>query len=201
MEPIVEPSDVVSFWFGPRDAEGLAQEAHTQRWFRKDAAFDAEIRARFEPTYHAIMAGEKEGWLAQAEARLAYVLVLDQFSRNMFRGEGRSFAGDSKALQAARAGIECGHDRELTWQQRLFLYMPFMHSEELSDQDRLIELLSNVRENGARAQDAIRGTLDYAQRHRDIIARFGRFPHRNELLGRVSTEEEVAFLKTPGSSF
>jgi uncharacterized protein (DUF924 family) len=198
----MEPTDVLSFWFGPLDGHGLAQDAFAQRWWRKDAAFDAEIRTSFLATWDAIMRDQREAWLDTAHGRLAYVIVLDQFSRNMYRGDASSFDGDIRALDAAREGIDRRHDRELHGHERLFLYMPFMHSELLADQDRCVALLTQFRDE---SEGALRGTLEYnigfAHQHRDIIARFGRFPHRNAVLERTSSAEEILFLQTPGSSF
>jgi uncharacterized protein (DUF924 family) len=173
--------DVLAFWF-----------ADSKRWWKKDPAFDAEIRERFGALHSAIEADECEDWLQSARGALAYVVVLDQFSRNMFRGSARMFASDERALRAAKAAIDDGHDQTLGDAERGFLYMPFMHSEALADQDRCVELFA--------ASDAP-GNLKFAEQHRDIIRRFGRFPHRNELLGRESTDEEREFLTQPGSSF
>jgi uncharacterized protein (DUF924 family) len=172
--------DVLAFWF-----------ADPARWWKKDPAFDAEIRARFIPLHEAIDRGEREDWLDTARSALAYVIVLDQFSRNMFRGTARSFASDPRALAAARRGVDRGDDRTLSDDERVFLYMPFMHSEWLDDQDRSCALFLASRHDQAR----------FAEMHRNIIRRFGRFPHRNAILGRTSTPEEDAFLKQPGSSF
>jgi uncharacterized protein (DUF924 family) len=172
--------DVLSFWF-----------ADASRWFKKDRAFDAEIRERFGALHEALERGEHEAWLDSPRGALAYVIVLDQFSRNMFRGTARSFASDARALKAACAALDRGFDRELSPPERGFLYMPLMHSEALADQERCVELF---RPEGAER-------LRYAEMHRDIVRRFGRFPHRNEILGRPSTPEEIEFLKQPGSSF
>ena len=172
--------DVLAFWF-----------ADPARWWKKDPAFDAQVRERFLALHEAIERGEYEDWLATPRGALAYVVVLDQFSRNMFRGTGRSFASDARARAAARGAVDRGDDRALSVDERSFLYMPFMHSEDLSDQDRSCALFAASRPDQAR----------YAEMHRDIVRRFGRFPHRNALLGRASTSEEEEFLKQPGSSF
>lgn len=173
--------EVLEFWF-----------ADPARWWKKDPAFDAEIRDRFGALHAAIERDEHEAWRRTARGALAYVIVLDQFSRNMFRGTARMFASDARALDAARAAIAGGLDRELSDDERGFLCMPFMHSEQLADQERSMELF------GAFAAPS---QLKFAEQHRDIVKRFGRFPHRNELLGRASTPEEIAFLAQPGSSF
>jgi uncharacterized protein (DUF924 family) len=203
MTPIDEEGEeVLRFWFGELDREGRAAPEAKARWWRKDAAFDQLIRDRFGPLHDAVMAGERDRWLATPRGRLAAIIVLDQFSRNMFRGSGRMHAGDARALALAREGVGLGVDRQLAHDERGLFYMPFMHSESLADQDRCVELFSSWRdelEGPLRAQVA--GLLTYAEKHRDIVRRFGRFPHRNALLGRQSTPEENEFLNQPGSSF
>jgi uncharacterized protein (DUF924 family) len=160
------------------------------RWWKKDPAFDAEIRGRFLALHEAIQGGDCLDWLDMARRTLAYVIVLDQFSRNMFRGSARMYEGDARALAAARRALDGTFDRELSRDERMFLYMPFMHSEDVADQDRCVNLFSSLHE-----------WYRYAEEHRDVIRRFGRFPHRNVLLGRPSTPEELEFLKEPGSAF
>jgi uncharacterized protein (DUF924 family) len=171
--------EVLAFWFADPD-----------RWWKKDATLDAEIRGRFLDLHDAIQSGERQDWLDTPRQTLAYVIVLDQFSRNMFRGSARMFEGDARALAAARQALDCNFDRELSRNERMFLYMPFMHSEDIADQERSVKLFSSLHE-----------WLRYAEEHREIILRFGRFPHRNALLGRPSTSEELEFLKQPGSAF
>jgi uncharacterized protein (DUF924 family) len=178
--PLPTSEDVLAFWF-----------ADPARWWKKDPAFDAEVRERFLALHEVIDRGDREDWLETARGALAFVVVLDQFSRNMFRGTARSFASDARARMAARRAVERGDDQALTDDQRPFLYMPLMHSEDLADQDRCCALFAAARSD----------QLRYAESHRDIIRRFGRFPHRNALLGRASTPEEEGFLKQPGSSF
>jgi uncharacterized protein (DUF924 family) len=175
------PDDVLAFWF-----------ADPARWWRKDPAFDAEIRTRFHDLHRAVAAGAREDWRATPRGALAYVVVLDQFSRNMFRDTAGMFASDAQAVAAARAAVDRGDDRALADTERMFLYMPLMHSEDLADQDRCVDLFRAL----GRSYE-----LNYAEQHRDIVRRFGRFPHRNQLLGRASTPDEVEFLKQPGSSF
>lgn len=193
---------ILSFWFGSLDADGKADPTHAARWWRKDDAFDREIRERFEATWQTTVTGEHESWLATPEGRLAYVIVLDQFPRNMFRGSAQAFASDARALATARQGVELGHDRKLHGEQRAFLYMPFMHSEALADQERCVELFRAFRdESSGSLRDTLDYNLEFAERHRVIVAQWGHFPHRNALLGRASTPEELAFLNTEGSSF
>lgn len=200
MTPTFE--DVLTFWLGPLDGDGLAQPDQVAMWWRKDDALDATIRARFGGLWSELMRDGHEDWRAAPRSLLAYVLVLDQLSRNMFRGKAQMFAGDGKALAAAKEALERGDDRRLVGHERLFLYMPFMHSERLSDQERCVELFTRFRDE---SQGALRAALDenlkFAIAHRDIVAQWGRFPHRNQLLDRTSTSEELAFLTRPGSSF
>jgi uncharacterized protein (DUF924 family) len=178
--PPATSEDVLAFWF-----------TDPTRWWKKDPAFDAEIRERFLALHEALDRGEHEDWLETPRGALAYVVVLDQFSRNMFRGTARSFASDARARAAARRAIERADDRAFSDDEKSFLYMPLMHSEDLADQDRCHALFAASRPDKAR----------FAEQHRDIIRRFGRFPHRNALLGRTSTPEEAEFLAQPGSSF
>lgn len=194
--------DILLFWFGQLGDDGRADEAHAARFWRKDAEFDEEIRRRFGATYDAVRRGEHDDFLESARGRLAYVIVLDQFARNMFRGSARSFEADAQALRAAREGVERGHDRQLRGEERVFLYMPFMHSESLADQERCIELFRAFRdESSGKLREALDNNVGFAIRHRDIIQQWGRFPHRNALLGRASTADELAFLQQPNSSF
>jgi uncharacterized protein (DUF924 family) len=176
---LATPAQVLEFWFS----------AEPKKWFSKDDAFDAAIRERFLPTYEAAAAGRLADWEATPEGGLALVIVLDQFSRNMFRGSPRTFAADALALAVAKRGIAQGFDRELGLPRRSFFYLPFMHSEKLADQERCMAL---AREAGDE------NTLKYAELHADLIRRFGRFPHRNAALGRATKPEEQAFLDAGG---
>ena len=194
--------EVLDFWFGPADGPEHGQTREV--WFCKDAAFDAEIGRRFGPLIEAaLLAGEADitlDWITQplqAEPALARLIVLDQFTRNHFRGTARAFAGDAQALHIARALVASGRDRALTGVQRQFAYLPFEHAEDLSHQRTCMQLFQQL----AQDEPALAGLVDWAQRHLDIVARFGRFPHRNALLGRPSSDEELAFLQTPGSGF
>ena len=177
-------SDVLGFWFGP----GMAE-----RWFANDPAFDAEVKARLGPAAEAAARGELDAWAGTPEGALALVLLLDQVPRNLYRGDSRAFDGDAAARAVTRRAIEAGFDRELDQVRRLFLYLPLEHSETLADQEDCCRLIEELTDNPNWA--------DYARQHRDIIARFGRFPHRNAALGRTSTAEEEGFLKEPNSSF
>jgi uncharacterized protein (DUF924 family) len=184
--------DVLLFWFGPPEARGRRDK----RWFDKDEAFDRECRARFLGLHEQAAAGALAGWTGEPQACLALILLLDQFPRNMFRATPRAFATDALALQAARHAVAAGHDKALRPVERMFVYLPFEHSERIADQLTACELTKPL-EAFAETADAHR----YAVAHLRIIERFGRFPHRNAILGRESTPEEIAFLKEPGSSF
>jgi uncharacterized protein (DUF924 family) len=197
-----EIDEVLSFWFGELDELGQAGEEQQKRWFTKDAAFDDEIRRRFGGLHGAVAGGEREAWLSSARGRLAYVIVLDQFSRNMFRDTAQMFACDARVRDVAVEGIDAGLDRQLGVAERTFLYMPLMHSEALADQERCVALFASWQnEAPPEARGWIGYSLTFAEAHRDIVARFGLFPHRDAALGRESSEEELAFLTQPGSSF
>jgi uncharacterized protein (DUF924 family) len=191
MAALAAAREVLDFWFLP--AGGYRSE-----WFRKDDRFDASIRARFGDAVDAALAGEASATATDEEA-LARILLLDQFTRNIFRGTPRAFAGDAQALRIAEALVTAGRDKNLTPWQRWFAYLPFEHSESLLQQERSVALFTAL----AREQQTadFDNALDYALRHREVIERFGRFPHRNAILGRISTAEEIEFLKQPGSSF
>jgi uncharacterized protein (DUF924 family) len=188
----------LEFWFGPPDSPD--HRAPRPIWFQKSEAFDTEVRTRFGGLIDAALAGEHDGWLTrpvQPLPALALVIVLDQFNRNAFRGTARAFAGEPGALRAARALVASGADRALTGVQRQFAYLPFEHAEDLAHQRTSVQLFRQL----GRDEPALADLERWAQRHLDIIARFGRFPHRNAALGRTSTDEELAFLQEPGSGF
>ncbi len=194
----ITPADVLDFWFGTPADPGYAQPR--EQWFRKDEAFDQQVAARFGTLLEQALRGGTDGWVApplQPLQALARVIVLDQFTRNAFRGSARAFAGDAMALQTARALVAAGLDRGLTGVQRQFVYLPFEHAEDLAHQRTSLQLFEQL----GRDEPALAGLLEWARRHHDIVARFGRFPHRNAVLGRASTDEEAAFLLTPGSGF
>lgn len=193
---------VLTFWFGDLDGQGRADEAHAGRWWKKDAAFDRKVRERFGDLHEAILHGEHDAWLDSPRGRLAYIIVLDQFSRNMFRDTGEMFAYDDLALRVAVEGIERGMERALAHDERSFYYLPLMHDENLDTQERCVDLFAAWRDElEGELRSRVEYSLDFAVRHRDIVRRFGRFPHRNALLGRASTPEELEFLTKPGSSF
>jgi uncharacterized protein (DUF924 family) len=176
---IASPQSVLAFW----------REAGPEKWFKKDQTFDDAIRTRFLETYEAAAAGRLSDWEQTAEGALALVILLDQFPRNMFRGDARSFAADPLARAVAERALARGYDRNMPIGDRQFFYLPFEHSESMPDQDKCCALF-------AATGDA--NLLKWAQLHADIIRRFGRFPHRNAVLGRTTTPEEQAFLDADG---
>ncbi|MFC7420901.1 DUF924 family protein [Iodobacter arcticus] len=185
----MNPDDVLSFWFG----EQLDIRAE---WFRKDAEFDAQISTKFLATVEAAAQGELNHWLETPHHGLAYIILLDQFPRNIFRNSARSFAYDHLALQAAKSMIHAGLNTELQALEQLFIYLPLEHSENLADQELTLSLMSQWQN-----EPQLQGFYDYAVKHHAVIQRFGRFPHRNALLGRSSTVEELSHLALPGSGF
>ncbi len=196
MEEAAAPTcAVLDFWFLPPDHAGHG--AYRPEWFRKDDAFDVAIRGRFGAAVEAALSGTS-GEEAD-EALLARILLLDQFTRNIFRGTPRAFAGDAQALQIAESLVATGRDKNLSPWQRWFVYLPFEHGESVLDQERSVALFAGLRRE--MQHEAFDSAYDYALRHREVIARFGRFPHRNAILGRESTPGEIEFLKQPGSSF
>lgn len=190
-----DPPSVLDFWFGTEDGDGFGTARAV--WFKKDAAFDAEIATRFGPAIEQALRGELDTWAATPRGALARILLLDQFTRNAFRGDRRAFAGDAQALTAASALVGARFDEGLPPFMRAFAYMPFEHAEGLATQDEAVRLFTRLVASTPELQDM----LDYAHRHRAVIERFGRFPGRNAALGRQSTTEELDFLAEPGSSF
>jgi len=185
---------VLDFWFGPID------ETRTV-WFRQSDAFDAEIAQRFGALVEAALRSELSAWQATPQGSLATLLLLDQFTRNIFRGTPRAFAGDAQALALARQLVAAGQDQALPPLRRWFAYLPFEHAEDLAQQDEGVRLFSALAAESPAYAQTLASALDYAERHRAVIRRFGRFPHRNEILARASTPEEIEFLKQPGSRF
>ena len=173
------PADILRFW----------REAGHDRWYKRDDAFDAEVRQRYLELWRKAAAGELSSWEASDDGALALTIVLDQFPRNMFRGTARAFSTDALALAAAKRAIERGFDRKIKLPERSFLYLPFEHSENLADQETSLKLYEATKD---------KELARWAKLHHDTIQRFGRFPHRNEILGRVSTPEEIAFLDDGG---
>jgi uncharacterized protein (DUF924 family) len=187
---------ILDYWLGPEDQRDAPAAALRQRWFEKSDATDAHIQGAFGADVERAVRGELGEWAETARGRLGVVILLDQFTRNIHRGSARAFAGDALALALAQHGLDLQHDRALKAAERFFLYMPLVHSERLSDQERAVLLFDDL----ARAAPVL-DARSYAKAHRDIVARFGRFPHRNLVLGRTSTAEELEFLSQPGSAF
>ena len=197
MPPTDDPraAEVLDFWFGrPDEAHHLQPR---ELWFRKDENFDALCAQRFGPLIDAALRGELQAWTAPPLSALALVVVLDQFTRNTRRGTAGMFAGDARALAAARTLVASGADRTLPGVMRQFIYLPFEHSEDLADQRESMRLFSQLGQD----EPALAGLVEWARKHEVIVERFGRFPHRNAALGRTSTPEETEFLKQPGSGF
>jgi uncharacterized protein (DUF924 family) len=194
---VATPKDVLAFWFDRPIASEEDSLARTKRWFRGGEAFDAEVRARFLGTIEAALRGELDAWSRTVSGRLALVLLLDQLTRNAFRGTPRTWAGDACALALANEALDENLDADLPFEQRLFLGMPLLHAEDVLAQRR-----SHARALGLRAVAPVHlrriadAGVEQAAKYLDVIARFGRFPFRNEVLGRVSTDEELAFLAT-----
>lgn len=179
MSDVKTPQDVLAFW----------RDAGEDKWFEKDEAFDRAIRDNFLATYEAAAKGRLSDWEKTPDGTLALLIVLDQFPRNMFRNDPRAFAADPLALEISKRALTSGTDREIAHELVPFLYMPLMHSENIADQRRCVDLFGDYGDQN---------NLKYAEIHEDIIRRFGRFPHRNEVLGRDTTPEEQAFLDADG---
>ena len=185
---------LLDFWFGPL-VNGVADADKRQRWFQPDPNFDAQCSAEFGPLLAPALAGELDDWLLTAQGRLAFIVLTDQMPRNIYRGNAQAYAWDDAALQAAREGISLQADRELAWDERSFFYMPFEHAENLLDQHVAVGLYALMRDESPRElRNQTGNSLRYAHQHRDIILRFGRFPHRNVVLGRKSSVDEADFV-------
>jgi uncharacterized protein (DUF924 family) len=182
-EQAITPTSVLDYWFA---------EETKPKWFEASTAFDDELRQRYARAWDAARQGELDHWTGTPDGLLALVLLLDQIPRNIHRGTPKAFSTDPLARHWAKWAVEQGMDQGLSAEQRQFLYLPFMHSEALEDQEHGMALYTAL---------GMQSALDYMRQHRDIIARFSRFPHRNEVLGRISTPEETEFLTQPGSRF
>lgn len=190
---------ILEFWFGRDDADAGEQERLAQRWFVASAEFDAEIRRRFGPLIDAAFAGELANWAQAPRGWLALLLVLDQFPRNLYRGTAQAFAGDGKAQALALAGIARGDDLSLPPRLRPFAYLPLEHAEDLRLQDQAVSLFRRLAADPQALPAAVFSRyVDYALAHHDVIARFGRFPHRNRLLARSTTAAEQQYLDEGG---
>jgi uncharacterized protein (DUF924 family) len=197
----LDPGPVLDFWFGAGDAAAIL-ERNGVRWWRADPAFDAEIRGRFGTLRERAIAGALDSWRATPRGTLALILLIDQFSRNLYRGDARAFAHDALARSWTHALLARGADRELAPVERVFCYLPLEHAEDSRTQERSVALFAALCDDvPTDLRSAFENFLDFARKHRDVIERFGRFPGRNAALGRVSTPEEREFLKQPGAAF
>ncbi|MCA8899903.1 MAG: DUF924 domain-containing protein [Hyphomonas sp.] len=201
MSALPTPQDVLDFWIGDATNSPEAAGRQNKLWFTKSDETDAELRARFGPLLETLShLPAAEDWAARGpQGRLAAIIVLDQFSRNLFRGDARAFHQDGLALLLAKDGIALGEDTGLSECERIFWYLPFEHSEAPEDQDTSVALFTALHRDAREGfKGLVESTLDYAHAHKAVIDRFGRYPHRNEALGRASTEEETAWLAKGG---
>lgn len=204
MTNLPAPSDVIAFWIG--DAASSAEEAGVKNkmWFAKSEDIDAEIRAKFLPLLETLAAGPlADDWAERGTSeRLAAIIVLDQFSRNLFRGSPRAFSQDALALRLCKEGLSLREDLTLSEAERIFFYLPLEHSEDIGDQTRAVEMFSALVKDARSAfRQLAETTLEFAYAHKSVIEQFGRFPHRNAALARETTPQEAAYLAKPGSGF
>lgn len=193
---------IIEFWLGDVAAPAGELKSRAPRWFRADSKIDKEIKARFGDLLARRTDGAIAGWAAIPRGRLGLIILLDQFSRNIHRGTEKAFAFDQEALELSRSGIDAGMDQELEALERMFFYMPFQHAEHGETQQRSVALFESLAKSSpAHQRSFFEHSLQHAREHRDLIARFGRFPHRNRLLGRESTPEESAYLEGGGKTF
>lgn len=198
----VEARELLDYWFGRVGPSGLPPDDRYSLWFGASEEVDAQLRSAFGKLVAEAIAGRLDDWAETPEGRLALILLTDQLPRNLFRGRSGAFASDARALELALTGIDGGGDGALTPVMRVFFYLPLEHSEDLAMQDRAVELFEALeREAPAGGERMFALFTDYARKHRAVIARFGRFPHRNAVLGRESTPEEIAFLAEHGPGF
>jgi uncharacterized protein (DUF924 family) len=199
------PASILAFWFGTSPDDATVAAEQSKLWWRKHPATDRAIGARFAPSLDRAAAGELDDWAATPRGRLALILLTDQFPRNLHRDTPQAFAFDALARAWCVEGLASGADAALRRIERAFFYLPLEHAESLPEQQRAVALFEALAAEAARADPngraSFEGYADYARRHRDVIARFGRFPHRNRVLGRASSAAEIAFLREPGSSF
>ncbi len=196
-----EYQDILDFWFGPISGE-VCEENRQKLWFMGGVEIDEEIKQRFGDRVVMASEGALEHWLETPEGNLAYVILLDQFTRNIYRKQARAFASDHLARKACRAGLAKGFDQQLAPIQRVFFYLPLEHSEDLADQQECCDLYAALRDCVSEQNEPVfAGFYDYAVKHHDIIAQFGCFPHRNDVLGREGTEEQNRWLEESGVRF
>ena len=197
-----QPESVLAFWFGAPGSAAEVAGRQSKLWFGKSPANDQAVIERFAATLTAATAGQLDHWAHTPRGRLALVIVLDQFPHHVHRDQPQAFATDPQSLALSIAALESGEDRKLAPIERVFLYLPLEHAESLDLQERSVSLYEHLAYEAAADERALfDGFLDYARKHRDVVVRFGRFPHRNAILGRPSTPDELEFLKQPGSRF
>jgi len=195
--PVDDPiGEVLDFWFGELDGAGMSDAVHRKLWFSADPALDTQIRTRYGSLVATALAGGLAGWADGDHGLVALLLLLDQFTRNIYRGSAQAFAGDPAALALARRAIAAGRHHRLPLIHRVFLYLPLEHSEDLADQDRCVALFRALGKDSG--HPGVAEFTRYAEAHREVIARFGRFPHRNAALGRAATPAEEAWLARRG---
>lgn len=194
---------ILEYWFGPlADENDFPTSDITERWFKADTTTDDTIRCLFGDDCRWALRGDFDHWAERPKDLLALIILLDQFPRNIYRGKGWAFLGDAHAQKLVLAGLERGDDQQLWSAERMFFYMPLMHAESRELQQRCVELFTQLCDTAPKAhRDTLKSSLRYAELHKDVIDRFGRFPHRNLRLARQSSAEELEFLKQPGSSF
>ena len=191
----VEASELLDFWFADARDDEAAMRARTETWFRMSEAFDDECRARYADRLEQASRGELDDWAGTARGRLALIILLDQLSRNIHRRRAEAFAGDARAVALCREGMQLGMDRELAPVERQFFYIPLQHAEDLESQDLGIDAFTRLAQDAdASLRDHYARSVKFTHEHRDVISRFGRFPHRNEVLGRESTPQEREYL-------
>lgn len=199
---IVTPEAVLDYWFGAPGTARDIVERQSKLWFGKLPEKDIEVSERFAPTFNAAITGSLDDWAKSPQGRLALVIVLDQFPHHIHRDTPDAFAQDAKALALSLAALATGEDKLLTLIERVFLYLPLEHAESIAMQDLSVAQYQQLVDEASESERALFANfLDYAHKHRDVVLRFGRFPHRNALVGRSSLAEEIAFLKQPGSRF
>jgi uncharacterized protein (DUF924 family) len=204
MTSLPNPSDVLEFWIGEASTSADAATAKNKMWFAKSAKIDSEIRKKFRPVLETLAAGPlAEDWASRgARERLAAIIVLDQFSRNLFRKSPRAFSQDALAIRLCKEGLARRQDLDLSEAERIFFYLPLEHSEDIGDQTRAVEMFTSLHKDARDSfKKLVESTLEYAYSHKSVIERFGRFPHRNAALARTSTAQELAYLTQPGSGF
>ena len=199
---MIDPHKILEFWFGALQGPEDYPEGKSKLWFVKDAENDRIIRERFGSAVEEALKQGHPSWNGTGAGRLALILLLDQFTRNIYRDDARAFAGDERALALCIEGVDRHLDRELLPVQRCFFYMPLEHHESIASQDRAVALFEDLLNHCPQSlRNRLKSFHDYALRHREVIRQFGRFPHRNEILGRETTAKEEAFLRQPGSGF